>query len=709
MKLRPLKVRFFDLESNGLLPHQTRPGSEPLDRVHCLVIHDMEAGWYRRFRKNKTEDSIKDGLALLADSDLIIGHNVISYDIPALAHLYGFSFPKERVLDTLVMARLIYSNVKDLDVSAMRRGKIPGRLFGSQSLEAWGYRTGTMKDEYDGDPAITCDKTRREQKWVEWNQSMDDYCVQDVKATRALFDLLVSDQHYFPPGEVESSWGEPIEAVKLEHRISWVMTQQERNGFPFDERGAGALYAELAGRRQELLEKLVKTFGSWWAPKGGTSPFLHPRTGMPLKKYPLVKYPKTGSLFLKDGKTLSKTPYFEGSPFTPIELIQFNPGSRDHIAKVLMENGWEPTEFTETGKPVVDEETLSGARVDDPKKQAAIDLIAEYMLVVKRLGQLAEGDNAWLKLVHADGRIHGSINPNGAITGRATHSFPNIAQVPSGGALYGPQCRALFGAKHWRHVWPQAIQVGTDASGLELRCLGHFMARFDDGKYIDVLLNGDIHWLNVQSLGLVPPGTARDKSSAVHDGYRNNAKTFIYAFLYGAGDAKIGEITNGGKEAGKTLKNNFMAATPAIADLRESIERALVESSKWVAGKQQVKWKRKWLKGMDGRKLHVRSPHSALNTLLQSAGALACKLWAVETIRILEEVHGLKQGHTRDCDFMLCAWVHDELQLIAKDEATAKLIESASAEAMKFAGEFFQFRCPLETEAKLGDSWLECH
>lgn len=703
MKLRPLKVRFFDLETNGLLPHQIRPGQEPLDRVHCLVVHDMESGWYRRFRKNKEEDTIADGLALLADSDLIIGHNIIGFDIPALAYLYGFSFPREKVLDTLVMSRLIFSNVKDLDVVAMRQGRLPGRLFGSQSLEAWGYRTGVMKDEYQGDPTIACEKTRKDLKWAEWNQSMDDYCVNDVKATRALFDLLLRDRHYFNEDMTPA-----VDAITIEHRISWVMTKQERNGFPFDEKGAGRLYAELAGRRAELLDKLVSTFGSWWAPTGGTSPFLHPRTGMPLKKYPMVKYPKNGSLFKKDG-TLSKVEHTQGCPFTPITLIQFNPGSRDHIAKVLQENGWEPTDFTETGKPVVDEEALAEARVDDPKKQAAIDLIAEYMLVVKRVGQLAEGDNAWLKLVHKDGRIHGSINPNGAITGRATHSFPNIAQVPSAGALYGPACRALFGAKHWRHIWPEAVQVGTDASGLELRCLGHFMARFDDAAYIEVLLNGDIHWLNVQSLGLVSKDTPRDKSKTEHDRFRDNAKTFIYAFLYGAGDAKIGTIVGGGAAEGKRLKNNFMAATPAIASLRESIEATLVESSKWVDKKQVVKWKRKWLKGMDGRKLHVRSPHSALNTLLQSAGALACKLWAIETIRILEEVHGLKQGTTKDCDFMLCAWVHDELQLIARTPAIAATIAQASAEAMKMAGEHFGFRCPLEADSKQGDSWLECH
>ena len=704
MKLRPLKVRFFDIEANGLLPHQIAPGETSVSRVHCLVVHDLEANWYRSFRNNGREDNIRDGLKLLEEADLIIGHNVISYDIPALGLLYGFTIPKDRVFDTLVMSRLVYSNLADLDVVTMKRGKLPGRLFKSHSLEAWGYRTGVFKDEYDGDPAITDEVERKARKWEYWNQAMEDYCVIDVKATRAFFDLLMTQEHYFKGDDEEA-----IFAVKLEHQMAWCMTKMERNGFPFDERGAGMLYSKLAAKRQELLDRLVKTFGSWWQAKGGTSPFLHPRTGMPLKKYPLVKYPKTGSLFLKDGKTLAKTLYYQGAPFTPIELIQFNPGSRDHIAKVLQENGWVPTEFTETGKPVVDEETLKDVKVNDPKKQAAIDLIAEYMLITKRIGQVAEGNNGWLKLVHSDGLMHGSINPNGAVTGRATHSYPNIAQVPSGTALYGPECRALFGAKHWRHVWPQAIQVGTDASGLELRCLGHFMARYDNGEYIDVLLNGDIHWKNVLALGLVPKGTARDKSSHEHDAFRGNAKTFIYAFLYGAGDAKIGEIVNGGKEAGKKLKNSFMEATPAIADLREAIESTLVASSQWTQEGQKIKWKRRYLLGLDGRRLHVRSPHSALNVLLQSAGALACKLWVVEMIRILEEDMKLSQGNTKTDDFMLCAWVHDEVQLVCKNPEVADKVAQASAAAMKYAGEFFKFRCPLETEAKMGDTWLECH
>lgn len=707
MKLPPLKVRVFDVETNGLLPHSVTPGSkaEVVKKVHVLVIHDVQAGWYRRYRINDNEDTMAAGLKVLSESDLLIGHNIIKYDIPVLEFLYpGWTFPREKLLDTLVLSRLIHANLKDQDVSRMRSGKLPGRLFGSHSLEAWGYRSGVFKDEYEGDPDIADEAVRKATKWARWNQTMEDYCEQDVRATRAIFDLFTSNEHYF---KAEADYWGSVYAVKLEHQTAVLMAQMEANGFPFDERGAGSLYAELAGRRQELLTKVVATFGSWWKQSGGTEVFKHPVTGTPLPKYGLVKYPKTGALFLKDGKTLSKTPYYEGAPYTPIELVQFNPGSRDHIAKVLMDRGWEPVDFTEGGKPQIDEEVLGSVRVKDPEAQAAIELIAEYMLVVKRLGQVSEGDNAWLRLCN-NGRIHGSINPNGAVTGRATHAYPNMAQVPSGTAIYGPQCRALFGAKYIRHLWPDAVQCGTDASGLELRCLGHFMAKFDQGKYIDVLLNGDIHWLNVESLGLVPKGTKRDKQSHKHDEFRANAKTFIYAFLYGAGDAKIGSIVGGGKAEGKRLKTSFMNATPAIAALRENIEAVLVESSKWVDGEMKVKWKRNWLKGLDGRKLHVRSPHSALNTLLQSAGALACKLWLVYMEQILQD-QGLKHGFTKDGDYALVAWVHDEAQVICRNQEVAHKVAAASEEAMRAAGEFFGFQCPLATESKFGPTWAECH
>ena len=192
--------------------------------------------------------------------------------------------------------------------------------------------------------------------------------------------------------------------------------------------------------------------------------------------------------------------YIAGAPLTVIEKIEFNPGSRAHIAKVLMDRGWVPQEFTDTNQPKVDESVLK-----DVKDIPEVPLILEYLVVEKRIGQLAEGKNAWLKL-EKNGVIHGRVNPNGAVTGRATHSTPNIAQVPAVGAPYGEECRELFGPPSG---W---LQVGVDASGLELRCLANRMHPFDEGEYATEILSGDIHTKNQMAAGLPT---------------RNNAKTFI--------------------------------------------------------------------------------------------------------------------------------------------------------------------------------------
>src|SRR5690606_27698447 len=247
----------------------------------------------------------------------------------------------------------------------------------------------------------------------------------------------------------------------------------------------------------------------------------------------------------------------------------------------------------------------------------------------RSISQLAEGDQAWLK-VERNGKIHGSVNPNGAVTGRATHAYPNVAQVPAvrkgkkdgetvilygGEGGYGWECRELFTVPDGWSL------VGSDASGLELRCLAHFMARYDGGKYGKVLLEGDIRSENQKAAGL-------------HT--RDNAKTFIYAFLYGAGDAKIGKIVKKGPADGKRLKAKFLAKTPALKRLIEAVRNAA---------------KRGYLIGLDGRQLHVRSAHAALNTLLQSAGALVCKKWLVMVEEELQ-ARGLKHGWDGDYAFV---------------------------------------------------------
>lgn len=700
-----------DIEADNLL--------EGVTKFHCGVIYDYRTDEYVSYRP-KDFSAYLDALeAEAARGGLIVFHNGHKYDCPALTKLAkrnlgrDFQLPRDSVVDTLVLSRLIFANIKDTDMGLLRAGKLPGKRFGSHALEAWGYRLGEMKGEYKDDFKRMLEEQGEAyepgMEWVSFNEHMMDYNVQDVVVTKALLEKLISDDFYFPDRGIDwtdvgnSFWHESNDSIWLEHKAAWLLAKQERNGFPFDAKAIEALYVELAARRAELVKSLTDTFGAWYQHKGGTEPFLHPHTGKPLLKYPRVKTPKQGGVYKKPKNKaqreglepceLDSRDYMAGAPYTPVEYVVFNAGSRDHISKKLQEAGWIPTEFTDKGAPKVDDEVLEHVRVEDPEKQACIDLIKEYLMIQKRIGQAAEGDKAWLRYVQEDGKIHGSVNPNGAVTGRATHSFPNMGQVPGVRSPYGEPCRAAFGAEH--HLdgltglpW---VQAGIDASGLELRCLAHFMSKYDGGAYADVILHGDIHTVNQEAAELPT---------------RDNAKTFIYGFLYGAGDEKIGQIVGAGKERGKALKKKFLENTPAIAALREGIQQTLVKDSRWVGGEQKVTWKRRWIRGLDGRKVHVRSPHAALNTLLQSAGALVCKLWIIETEELL-----LKAGykHGWDGDFAYMAWVHDEIQVACRTPEIAQTVIDIAQQAMRNVGDHFKFRCRLDTEGKIGPNWAVCH
>lgn len=592
----------FDIETNGLYDDVTK--------IHCLVVKDTESGTVNTFT-----DNIEEGIAWLEahhhKGQVIVGHNVIKYDIPVIQKLYPwFNVDPTKVQDTLVLCRLIETDVKNGDVKLMKTEKLPKKFYGSHSLAAWGYRLGNYKGDYDGG-------------WETFTQEMLDYCVQDVEVTHNLF------QHLHKADYSQT-------AIELEHQVAWLMAKQERNGFCFNEKKAADLYALLSKRRGELDAELRDYFGTWE-----------------------VKLPN----FIPARDNKSKG-YLKGVPVPRSKEVMFNPSSRDHIANRLITlYGWKPTEFTDGGKPQVDEVILS--KLDYPPCK----LLTEYLLIQKRCSQLAEGDQAWMKL-SKKGKIHGSVNTNGAVTGRATHAYPNISQVPSSGSQYGKECRELFGVPdNW-------FLVGADASGLELRCLAHFMARYDGGSYGDVLLNGDIHTENQKAAGL---------SS------RPQAKTFIYGFLYGAGDAKIGSIVGGTSSDGKRLKTKFLRSLPALGRLSEAVKQA--------AG-------RGFLTGLDGRKLHVRSAHSALNTLLQSAGALVCKKWLV----ILEEkLQEAGYTHGWEGDYAFCAWSHDEVQIACRTEEIANAVAKLATDCVPLAGDYFNFRCPLGGESKIGRTWSDTH
>lgn len=626
----------FDCETNGFL--------DELDRVHSLVLKDVESGFTISCTDHPygsgdptiiTSDlnetwGIEDGLRALAGADEIIGHNVIKFDIPALQKVYPWFNPKGRVTDTIVLSRLVWPDPKPKDAALIRKGKLPGNLRGKHTLEAWGFRLGTLKSVYSGG-------------FDEWSEEMQRYCEQDVEATFALWKR-VQEKNYSQ------------QAIDLEHEVAWLMAQQERNGFPFDEEAAALLYAELCGKRDEMERTLRSTFAPWWVNQGE------------------IVAPKT--LNFKDPTRPSLT---AGASYTKVAQVQFNPASRQHIANRLTTlYGWEPEEFTDNGQPQIDETVLEKLPYPEAK------LLAEYFLLEKRIGQLSEGNQGWLKAVR-NGRIHGGVNPNGAVTGRATHMFPNIAQVPKVGSRYGKECRALFhaGAAGWG-------LVGADASGLELRCLGHFMAKWDDGAYAQAVVEGksdqgtDVHSLNAKAIGLDPKGIYIVNGKQATG--RDIAKRMIYAYLYGAGDEKLLSIT------GMTgIKAKLAKGIAALRELKKAVS---------------AKCKKGWIKGLDGRQLTIRSDHAALNTLLQSAGALICKKWIVLLNQALLAT-GFRHGW--DGDYAFCAWVHDEVQIACRNQEIANEVGRIAVECVREAGRFFAFRCPIDGEFKTGRTWADTH
>ena len=402
------------------------------------------------------------------------------------------------------------------------------------------------------------------------------------------------------------------EALELEHNLHTLLSEQTERGFVFDVKKAESLFSTLASRKQEIETELVNTF-------------------------------EPNVIIMK----------------TKTKELPFNPASRQQIADRLQRRGWKPTEFTPSGEPKVDETTLSSIDIPEAK------LLQEYLILNKRLGQLATGNQAWLKL-QKEGKLHGRVNHMGAVTSRCTHSNPNLGQVPSLSATFGKECRSLF-------TVPSGYSLlGADASGLELRCLANFMARYDSGKYSREILEGDIHTTNQKAAGLET---------------RSQAKTFIYGFLYGAGDEKVGSIIGRGVKEGRAIKKRFLQQTPALKRLRDAVNSSAEKG---------------YILGLDKRRIPIRHAHASLNTLLQSAGALICKQWYVTIEKNLR-----LNSYTKE-DVSIVAFVHDEVQLQVKKGLEEK-VGTIITQAMHEVEKHYQFKCKLDSEYKYGQHWADTH
>lgn len=599
----------YDIETNGLL--------ETVSIIHCGVTYDTETKVYTNYDNKQIPQLLK----ALQDAPSLGGHNIIGYDNEVIKKLYDIDLNTKETCDTLILSRIAYYNLMAIDANSKR---VPPRLKGSHGLKAWGYRLGNNKGTYG----------EQEAAWDVYSESMLEYCEQDVKLNVNLWEKLVSKNV-------------PFSALDVEQEFAKIIIRQSKFGWKFDVKKAQDLHVELAKEKDVLHKELVDTF-------------------KPLQNWVAIKevaqYRKDGkeSLVYKNQLAKGALRRSDGA-WGRWEEICFNPGSRHHIIRWMQEvYGWTSPETTEKGTPIINEKVLNGVAL--PEAQ----LLRQYFLVQKVLGMVAEGANAWLKCVGGDDRIHGQVNTLGAVTGRCTHTKPNVAQTPSSRSFKGAECRKLWTVPKGKKI------VGCDASGLELRMLAHYMAAFDGGDYGDQVVNGDIHTINQQAAGLPT---------------RDDAKTFIYGFLYGAGSAKLGEIVNGTSKDGQRLKKSFLKKLPALKKLSEAVKTS---SSKG------------FLVGLSGRKYAIRSEHSALNVLLQGAGALVMKYYLIELDT------QLKKHFTPGKEYEFIGNIHDEVQIEVEDAHVEKVAQLAT-EAFGAVEKQINFRVKLEGEAKIGTTWYDTH
>ena len=595
-----------------------------LDTVHSLVLRDIDSGDVTSCSDHDGYESIESGLYMMSKADLLVGHNVINFDFRALKKVYKtFKLKKNCKINDT----LIVSRVLWPEMEPVDEAKfshIPSKYKGKHSLGAWGERLNVKKINFEG-------SDKYEERWDIWSKEMQKYCEGDTLVSLELFK-------YFETQSLDPR------CYNLEHDFARIMARQEAFGFPFDEKKAFALVNNLKSRRGEIDDELQEVF-------------------------PPISEERFSE---KTGKQL-KT-----------KVITFNPASRKQTSERL-KTKYPEIRFDQTEKGNV---KLDGEVLDKlGKRYPEAALLSEYQMLNKRLGQISEGKEAWLKHSqrYHDGRIHGSVITNACVSGRCSHRNPNMAQVPRVGAPYGSECRSLFYAPHgWR-------QVGCDASGLELRALGAQLAYFDGGEYSELVSKEDfdIHTHNAKLFGIY------DGKEEITKSTRELAKRLIYSVLYGGGPNRVGSILNPSlnqakqKEIGYETIDTFYKNLPAIKQLKDKVDEKVTE--------------RGYLIGIDGRHLQIRSRHSALNQLLQSTGSLTVKKATCILYEDLK-INKLRWG----IHYAFVAHIHDEIQALVKPQHVS-LYKKLAIECFQKSGEYFNLKCPMTGEVREGKNWMETH
>lgn len=561
-----------DIEANGLneLKITNKGDVQPeATTIHVVCTKDVETGETRTFRQYDLRKCVE----YLNEADLLIGHNLIGYDIVVLERLSGCRIDTPSH-DTLIVSRLIWPDQRD-------------NPLGGHSLKAWGEYLDFPKDDYDGG-------------WERWSQEMEDYCVRDVEVSLAIYE----HQRTFHENNKD--------IIDLEFAVAEIIARQQANGWTYDLNGGEWLEMTLLQEQAARTDELQKVFP------------------------PIV----TERWSEKTGKRLKD------------KVEVFNPASRKQIAERLKEKyGWVGPR-TDKGNPQVDGQILKTLGFPEAK------ILVQHFDDLKLLGYVTD----WNKRAYRsrDGKIHSFVNTLGTVTGRMSSSQPNLQQVSS-----DKRARMLFGP---RKGW---IQVGIDASGLEARMLANRMWEYDDGEYAKIVLDGDIHALNMEVTGI------KDRATV---------KRFFYGFLYGAGDPKLAEILDCGIGKARATRKRFLDGLPALAKT--------IEACKWQSmsdGKILL---------LDGRRAPCRSEHTALNVQLQGDGAVVMKAAQVRFNDWLQEVH-------YNWDWL--GTIHDEWQLEVEGDQCSIQVGIYGVQALEEAGRTLNVKIPLDGEYKIGRNWSECH
>ena len=462
-------------------------------------------------------------------------------------------------------------------------------------------------------------------KFDEYSEEMREYCEQDVYITVQLYKHLLQESIDFSQ-----------QSIELEHDIADIISRQSRYGFYLDQKKAVDLLVETQSKADTIKSNIKKYF----APK------------VKVIRDDLPKYTKNGDIS-KVG--LRQFQYKDiAGPFWSIEFEEFNPASHKQVVERMEEAGWKPTEFTPKGSPKVSEANL--ATLPDTAPEPAKKL-SEWKMLETRWKTV----ESWLNALGNDGRVHGKVFSLGAVTGRMTHADPNMANIVAVYKPYGQQSREC-----WTVPNNDYRICGMDAQGLELRMLAHYMK---DDAYAEEVVNGDPHTVTMQALDIDD---------------RALAKTFIYAFLYGASPSKLGSILNLSQSQGGVIRQRFLNNMPSLQNLLARVEQVA---------------DRAYIRGIDGRRLYVRSSHAALNTLLQGGGAILCKQWSICMDRAIEKERLRAK---------LVNTIHDELQFEVHRQDADRVAELAQS-SIREAGHLLKLRVQMDAEAKIGFSWADTH